>query len=136
MFIIPFLSQVLHQVSYIDYLKHTKMGTLLDLFSQLLERLLIKLKKKFSILNKLTTNQYTINNSFSFADELSKFSNVDNLFMVYFDVESLFTNIPLQETIEICISEMFSNTNTVSGLCRVDFKKIIRNGCFKLLFYI
>ena len=96
-----------------------------------------KISKFFvPILNKLTTNQYTINNLFSFADELSKFSNVDNLFMVYFDVESLFTNIPLQETIEICISEMFSNTNTVSGLCRVDFKKIIRNGCFKLLFYI
>ena len=62
-----------------------------------------KISKFFvPILNKLTTNLYTINNSFSFVDYLSKISNVDNLFMVSFDVESLFTNIPLQETIDIC----------------------------------
>ena len=85
-----------------------------------------KISKFFvPILNKLTTNLYTINNSFSFVDYLSKISNVDNLFMVSFDVESLFTNIPLQETIDICISEMFHNTNMVSGLNKENFKKLL-----------
>ena len=34
------------------------------------------------------------------------------------DVASLFTNIPLQETIEICTNELFKEAGTVEGLCK------------------
>ena len=35
------------------------------------------------------------------------------------DVDSLFTNIPLDETIDICVNQLFENTDTVEG-----FKKV------------
>ena len=49
-------------------------------------------KKKFS------TNQFTVKDSFSFA-EWAKMYNHNNKFMRSFDVSSLFTNVPLAETI-------------------------------------
>ena len=39
------------------------------------------------------------------------------------DVASLFTNIPLQETIEICTNELFKESGTVEGLCKTQFKE-------------
>ena len=35
---------------------------------------------------------------------------MDNL-----DVDSLFTDIPLDETIDICVNQLFENTNTDEG---------------------
>ena len=50
------------------------------------------------MLQPLTTNEYTVKDSFTFAEELQSFDS--KLAMASFDIESLFTNIPLQETIE------------------------------------
>ena len=47
------------------------------------------------MLEPLTTNEYTIKDSFTFAKELQNFDS--KLVMVSFDIESLFTNIPFQE---------------------------------------
>ena len=51
---------------------------------------------------------YTVKDWFNFATEIVEqyFSNID----------SLFTNIPLEETIEICTSDLFKNSNIVNGL--------------------
>ena len=38
------------------------------------------------------------------------------------DVDSLFTNIPLEETIEICTNELFKESETVEGISKTDFK--------------
>ena len=35
--------------------------------------------------------------------------------MASLDVDSLFTNVPLDETIEICVNELFKSSQTVSG---------------------
>ena len=51
------------------------------------------------MLEPLTTNQYTIKDSFTFAEELQSFD--PKLVVTSFDIESLFTNIPLQETIDL-----------------------------------
>ena len=65
-----------------------------------------KLSKFFiPLLEPLTYNQYTIKDSFSFCEELKHFNT--NLIMTIFDVESLFTNIPLQETIDLCVQKLF-----------------------------
>ena len=34
--------------------------------------------------------------------------------MTSLDVDSLFTNVPLDETIEICVNELFKSSQTVS----------------------
>ena len=36
--------------------------------------------------------------------------------MDFLDVDSLFTNVPLDETIQICFNELFKCSQTVSGL--------------------
>ena len=36
--------------------------------------------------------------------------------MASLGVDSLFTNVPLDETTEICVSELFKSSQTVTGL--------------------
>ena len=57
-----------------------------------------KLAKFFvPILKEYTISDYTLKDSFSFAEEIGK--QDASLFMTSFDVDALFTNIPLDETI-------------------------------------
>ena len=49
----------------------------------------------------LTVNSYTVKDSFSFVEEITTIQNSEEYIMASFDVTSLFTNIPLQETIGI-----------------------------------
>ena len=51
------------------------------------------------ILEPLTTNEYTIKDSFTFAEELQSFDS--KLVVASFDIESLFSNIPLKEAIDL-----------------------------------
>ena len=39
------------------------------------------------------------------------------------DVDSLFTNIPLEETIDICTNALFENTEKLEGLSKMKFKE-------------
>ena len=54
------------------------------------------------ILSPLARNEYTIDNTFSFVQELSSLRFGRDVYMCSFDVVSLFTNIPLDETISFC----------------------------------
>ena len=51
-------------------------------------------------LTPLTQNEYNVTDSFHFAGEIYK--QDPNLYMASLDVNSLFANIPLDETIDIC----------------------------------
>ena len=78
------------------------------------------------ILNPLTTNQYTVENSYKFAEEIQDQDGASGLVMASFDVENLFTNIPLQETIQIIIKQLFTcPTDNVMGLTRDDFIQLL-----------
>ena len=41
------------------------------------------------------------------------------------DVDSLFTNIPLDDTIDICINQLFENTDTVEGFTKSELKELL-----------
>ena len=58
-------------------------------------------------LTPLTQNEYTVTDSFHFAEEICK--QDPNLYMASLDVDSLFTNIPLDETINICIDSLYKD---------------------------
>ena len=58
------------------------------------------------LLKPLTSKNYTVKDSFDFAKDITQQSS--KLFMVSLDVDSLFTNVPLDETIEICVNELFN----------------------------
>ena len=45
--------------------------------------------------------------------------------MVSLDVDSLFTNVPLDESIKICIDELFKSDMTVSGLNEREMFKML-----------
>ena len=78
------------------------------------------------ILSKLTVNEYTVENSFKFCQDVGNLSNSDNLFMASFDVENLFTNVPLNETINIILDQLFTLPNsTVIGLTKALFKNLL-----------
>ena len=67
-----------------------------------------KLAKFFvPLLEPQTYNQYTTKDSFSFCEELKHFNT--NFIMVSFDVESLFTNLPLQESFDLCVQKPFED---------------------------
>ena len=52
------------------------------------------------VLKRFST--HCIRNLFTFADVIQNFKDANNLFMYSFDISSLFTNVPLEETINIC----------------------------------
>ena len=62
------------------------------------------------LLSNLTKNEFSLTNSFNFAHEIK--SQNSNHFMVSFDVESLFTNVPLFETVDLIIQQLFPSPNS------------------------
>jgi len=78
-----------------------------------------------NLLSPICNSEYSIKDSFSFAREISQFRN-DNYVMASFDVSSLFTSIPISETIEIILSKLYSSDQSVySNLNRKDFRKLL-----------
>ena len=75
------------------------------------------------LLEPLTYNQYTIKDSFSFCEQLKHFNT--NLIMAHFEVESLFTNIPLQETIDLCVQKLSEDKNYIDGLSKDAFREML-----------
>ena len=70
------------------------------------------------ILSRLTTTEFTVKYSFDFAEEVVNYDH--NLYMASLDVELLFTNIPLEETIKNCVNDLFSNDFYSGKLSRND----------------
>ena len=73
-------------------------------------------------LSPLTTNEFTVKNSFDFAEEVVNYDH--NLYMDSLDVESLFAKIHLEETIKNCIKDLFSNNFYRGKLSRKDLLKL------------
>ena len=60
-------------------------------------------------LKPLSTNKYTIPDPLLFSEELRKKEIQDGEILVSYDVSSLFTNVPVDETIEILVDKAFHN---------------------------
>ena len=77
------------------------------------------------ILQPLTVNEFTTRDSFTFSDDIRK--QDANLFMTLFDVDSLFTNIPLNETIDICVKKLYLHNNMkVNGIGKQEFGSLLK----------
>ena len=73
------------------------------------------------LLSPLVPNDYSCKDTFSFVSQI-KNANLSKKFLVSYDVTSLFTNIPLQETIDIAINLIF-NHNSNQKITRKKLKK-------------
>ena len=69
-------------------------------------------------LKPLSLNQYTVTDNFDFTKEIHELKINKGEILVSYDVSSLFTNVPLDETIEILVNRAFSNNwfNTTHNL--------------------
>ena len=86
-----------------------------------------KLAKFFvPLLTPFTISPFIISDSFSFVQELLNIDiDTKNVFMASFDVVSLFTNIPVNETIGIISNALFSDHQFFHGLDRSEFEKLL-----------
>ena len=76
-----------------------------------------------SILSCLTINEFTVKDSFSFAKKIVE--QESNFYMGSLDVDSLFTNIPLEETINICKESIYNENNSTEGLNKSECKELL-----------
>ena len=74
-------------------------------------------------LSSVTFNEFTVKDSFAFAEEIVHQDS--NLFMGRLDVDSLFTNIPLEETINICTNLVYNNEDVIEGINKSEFKNLL-----------
>ena len=58
-----------------------------------------------------------------------------NSFMCSFDIDSLFTNVPLEETIEIVIKNVFGRKRKIDGLSKSDFRDLLKLTTTSTVFY-
>ena len=75
------------------------------------------------ILSEFTKNDFVVKDSFSFALDVR--SQNPDLFMASFDIDSLFTNLPLDETIEICVKKVFKRKQKFKGMTKSEFKQLL-----------
>ena len=74
-------------------------------------------------LNTLTKNLCKIKDSFQFAQKIRE---QDSTFsMGRLDVDSLFANIPPEETFDTCLSQLFENIDTAEGFTKSEIKQVI-----------
>ena len=60
-------------------------------------------------LKPLSINEYTITDAFDLADEIRKLSVNENDIPVFYNVTAPFTNVPLDETINIFVNKAFTD---------------------------
>ena len=60
-------------------------------------------------LKPLSTNEHTIGDIFSFADDLQEMEISDHGILVSYDVSALLTNLPVDETIGILVRKAFKD---------------------------
>ena len=84
------------------------------------------------VLKQFTIDEYIVKDSFSFCKET--IDQDPNLFMASFDIQPLFTNIPLDETINICVDLVFHKKKKVKGMLKRHFKQLltlsVKSSCF------
>ena len=69
---------------------------------------------------------YCISDSFTFADKVKTFNFPPSVFLCSYDVCSLFTNVPLAETIEICANALYDGDLTPPPFPRAVFVELMQ----------
>ena len=68
-------------------------------------------------------NEFTVKDSFGFAEETVHQDG--KLFMSSLDFDSLFTNIPLEETINICTNLLYNNIDVIESINKSEFENLL-----------
>ena len=74
-------------------------------------------------MNSITSNEFTIKDTVCFAKEIVEQDSY--LVMGSLDVDLLFTNIPLDETIDICTNTIYSEQDVIQGINKEEFQNLL-----------
>ena len=85
------------------------------------------------LLSLLVTDDYSCKDTFSFASQI-KNANLSGKLFVSYDVTSLVTNIPLQETIDIATNLIF-NHNPKINTTKKEYKKLFLFATSQIIFF-
>ena len=79
-----------------------------------------------------TANEFTVIDSFHFAEEISQQDS--NLHTASLDVDSLFTNIPFEETIDICVDNLYSDNENPPNIPEHNFCNLLNKATKETFF--
>lgn len=90
------------------------------------------------LLNPLTHNEYVLQDSFQAAERIRS-EVTEELFeegnvLISFDVKSLFTNVPLQKTLDVILKRVYTEKKIQTKLTKRTLKKLILDTCTKTAF--
>ena len=77
------------------------------------------------MLSPFICDHYSCKDTFSFVNEIHSSVIEANSFLVSYDIQSLFTNIPLEETIDIAVTILFEKKPNLK-ISKGDLKKLFR----------
>ena len=89
------------------------------------------------MLNPLTVNKFSLSDSFDVVTHIKKIPKqlfVEGYQFVSFDVESLFTNVPLSRTLNIIVDRIYKDNLISTTLNKHTLKKLILDCCSKTAF--
>ena len=78
------------------------------------------------VLKRFST--HCIRDSFTFADAIHNLKDSYNLFMCSFDISSLFTNVPLEETVNISLDALYcDDSNAQPFISKAVFIELMKS---------
>ena len=77
------------------------------------------------LLSPLSKSNYTINSTKQFVNHIRKQKVPDGYHIVSFDVTSLFTNVPLDETIEIILRRVYIDKEINTNIPKKEVKELL-----------
>ena len=89
------------------------------------------------ILKPLSTNEFTLKDSFDAAERIRNISpnDMENDYkFVSFDVVSLFTNVPLQRTLKLILDRVYKDKLIATTMKKSTLKKLLLDTCTKTAF--
>ena len=74
-------------------------------------------------MNSIASNEFTVKDTVCFAKEIVEQDS--SFVMGSLDVDSLFTNIPLDETIDICTNTIYNEQDVIEGINKEEFRNLL-----------
>ena len=81
-------------------------------------------------MSPLSESKYTIKDTKYFIEKIKKEHIPNDHLLVSFDVKSLFTNVPLDQTIEIILNRVYKKNEILTDMTKSEMKELL-NLCTK-----
>ena len=87
------------------------------------------------ILHPIATNEYTLDSTKAFTDDIKQLRYGHPIYLASFDITSLYTNIPIDETIAIAVDELCGENEVFINLEKRELKRMLELSVKDNVFY-